>query len=616
MVARRLAVVFVLAIALPGLGNSPDAEADHRGEPIEILPLDGISRIGIELAGAGNFVVFSALRDHTGPWIGYFRSVSGGPFYELNPPGSELRTRPMPIYASNEVVFVTGESFRDEELWSMNLVTHERTKIAAGPRNEITIIDNWRSADGDQVAQVSVDVHPSTLTIYPVSGGQGVEVGPHGPELRVSTGGNPFTPDSRYVVYSKNGPDGTRTFSHRLVDGVRTPLGPWREGGATHAVSMDSSTVAFSAGRALRSASIDGEHKTILGRFGADEFVVAVDIAASGTHAAFAVSDRDTIDLWVAEIGVAQSAHVVARGIPATRPFDVSISPEGTWLTYEHDGYYAVSTSGGTAVLLDGRPFVTRESPRFLPGDRGILVTADIGGNSVPAIASPIDGTVSPLVTDWPDGWDSSSHALLYPLGGDLVFSARGANERALYRVSIAGGRVERLDDPSIDGGYEGPYFTLSPDGKYLIYDASGNLGEASRFIVDIGYRCGGRLATLVGTTRADSLEGTSGDDVIVARRGSDTINGRGGADVICGGIGDDHIRAGAGPDTVFGQRGNDVVGGGVGSDRIMGGTGRDRLRGRAGADVLNGGAGESDVCRGGKGVDRGINCETVLGIP
>src|SRR4029078_2846533 len=50
---------------------------------------------------------------------------------------------------------------------------------------------------------------------------------------------------------------------------------------------------------------------------------------------------------------------------------------------------------------------------------------------------------------------------------------------------------------------------------------------------------CGRELATIVGTKKADTLRGTPGPDVIVARDGNDLVEGLGDDDVICGGPGD-----------------------------------------------------------------------------
>jgi hypothetical protein len=90
--------------------------------------------------------------------------------------------------------------------------------------------------------------------------------------------------------------------------------------------------------------------------------------------------------------------------------------------------------------------------------------------------------------------------------------------------------------------------------------------------------RCDGQLATIVGTSRANKLRGTSGRDVIVARGGDDVVRGLGGKDLVCGGDGDDLLIGGAGADKLRGQRGDDDLRGGPGRDVLMGGRGSNAL--------------------------------------
>ncbi|KAA1421120.1 calcium-binding protein [Nocardioides humilatus] len=85
---------------------------------------------------------------------------------------------------------------------------------------------------------------------------------------------------------------------------------------------------------------------------------------------------------------------------------------------------------------------------------------------------------------------------------------------------------------------------------------------------------CQGLSATIIGTDRADTIEGTAGIDVIVGRGGNDTIRAYGDNDVICGGAGDDKIFTGDGADLVFGDLGNDWVTSVAGGDQVYGGPG------------------------------------------
>ena len=109
----------------------------------------------------------------------------------------------------------------------------------------------------------------------------------------------------------------------------------------------------------------------------------------------------------------------------------------------------------------------------------------------------------------------------------------------------------------------------------------------------------------LIGTDRADRIEGLGGDDCIEGRGGSDQIDGGYGADRMRGGPGNDRVSGGAGDDKfIRGEAGSDTMSGGDGSDALFGGDGVDKLSGGAGDDYLSGGNG-NDKLTGGAGRNR-----------
>lgn len=91
--------------------------------------------------------------------------------------------------------------------------------------------------------------------------------------------------------------------------------------------------------------------------------------------------------------------------------------------------------------------------------------------------------------------------------------------------------------------------------------------------------RCGGKVADIIGSGRADTITGSKGKDVIATLGGKDKVRGRGGNDRICSGSG------------------NDIVVGNGGKDRIKAGPGKDR-------------------CRGGGDRDKASSCERRKQIP
>ena len=114
------------------------------------------------------------------------------------------------------------------------------------------------------------------------------------------------------------------------------------------------------------------------------------------------------------------------------------------------------------------------------------------------------------------------------------------------------------------------------------------------------------------GTSGNDSLDGTSGFDIIRGYEGNDRLRGKGNKDILFGDEGRDTLAGHNGDDSIFGGTGNDKAYGGNGDDSIVGGTGNDYAHGGRGMDVLTGvdpessqpGLGELDRFRGGNDAD------------
>ena len=107
----------------------------------------------------------------------------------------------------------------------------------------------------------------------------------------------------------------------------------------------------------------------------------------------------------------------------------------------------------------------------------------------------------------------------------------------------------------------------------------------------------------IIGTSKAENLTGTPGNDLIMGFEGADKINGNGGNDCILGGTGADSINGNNGNDVIFGEGGADSINGNNGNDLLVGGNGADTLRGENGEDHLIGG-GDADVLDGGNDND------------
>lgn len=181
-----------------------------------------------------------------------------------------------------------------------------------------------------------------------------------------------------------------------------------------------------------------------------------------------------------------------------------------------------------------------------------------------------------------------------------------GTGSRSLVRFPVNGGTTYRI---KVDG------FAAS-NGLLNLHIENGAPPD-----------CFGVPATIVGTNLADALNGTAGDDVIVAGDGADVINGGGGNDRICSDAGDDVVNGNDGQDFVLGGSGADLINGGADNDILVGNPGAgsnddggDTINGAAGDDFLDGWFGD-DVLDGGPGNDQlrgeaGIDKVTYAGAP
>lgn len=108
----------------------------------------------------------------------------------------------------------------------------------------------------------------------------------------------------------------------------------------------------------------------------------------------------------------------------------------------------------------------------------------------------------------------------------------------------------------------------------------------------------------IIGTSSAETLNGTEDNDLILGLEGADIIYGNGGDDCILGGPGaENSIHGGEGNDVIFGNGGADSIYGGDGDDLIFGGTGADVIRGGNGNDHLIGNE-NADLLEGGNDND------------
>lgn len=165
-------------------------------------------------------------------------------------------------------------------------------------------------------------------------------------------------------------------------------------------------------------------------------------------------------------------------------------------------------------------------------------------------------------------------------------------DEYEVFARRVAGGRLldreRRVSMIGADGDTSRTVFlselvARTDQSQYLSFYLANDLPTVNEFEffgrLLSAPRCGGELATLVGTTGKDKIKGTGKRDVIAGLGGADVLKGVGGGDVICGG---------------------------GGKDKLLGGAEKDALYGGKGADK----------CAGGAGFDKGKSCESSFGIP
>ncbi len=81
------------------------------------------------------------------------------------------------------------------------------------------------------------------------------------------------------------------------------------------------------------------------------------------------------------------------------------------------------------------------------------------------------------------------------------------------------------------------------------------------------------------GTSAGETIQGTTGADIIFGYAGNDTLQGNNGADVIYGGADDDVLNGQGGADSVFGETGNDTIVWDINDLILDGGSGTDQLQ-------------------------------------
>ena len=187
---------------------------------------------------------------------------------------------------------------------------------------------------------------------------------------------------------------------------------------------------------------------------------------------------------------------------------------------------------------------------------------------------------------DWLDGGSGNLSTLA---GGDnddhYVVSEVSATTVAI--AEHAGGGVDTLWLSQSTG----------PQGAVADLDQVAAAPVFAGVTLDLATQAQGQIENIVGTQYADTLFGSSadnlisglgGDDFLSGRDGNDTLSGGSGRDRILGGNHDDYLSGGADDDELFGEANDDFLNGGDGDDTLVAGTGGDALDPGPGNDTLD----------------------------
>lgn len=197
--------------------------------------------------------------------------------------------------------------------------------------------------------------------------------------------------------------------------------------------------------------------------------------------------------------------------------------------------------------------------------------------------------------------WEQTAHFPASTNAGDNVtfqLQLREADNSVEFHYTDA-----RTVDSAFTRGASATVGIDGPGDRFVQYSFNEQAVDNNLAIRFEPQYCDGRLATHVGTNGDDTITGTPGNDVVVARGGNDTIDTGDGDDLVCAGEGLDDVSTGAGADVVHGEEGSDDIDTGSEDDTVYGGPGRDNVRAGEGADYVDGNGGH-DVVSGDGGDD------------
>ncbi|WP_311268944.1 M10 family metallopeptidase [Sphingobium sp. WCS2017Hpa-17] len=321
-------------------------------------------------------------------------------------------------------------------------------------------------------------------------------------------------------------------------------------------------------------------------QFGAPQTYMMLDIAALQTMygADYTVHAENTTYSWNPSTGITYINGDVAIQPGANRIF-ATIWDGGGIDTYDLSAY---SNNVTIDLTPGGNSLFSSTQQAYLGGGnyaRGNIFNAlTFGGSNASLIENATGGSGNDTITG-----NAVANLLKGGIGNDVIYGGDGNDiiqggfgEDTVY--GEAGNDVFQVLQgefgDNIDGGSGTDRLDLSD--YTASYGATVDLGAGSW---DLDPSFGGpytitSVEDVDGTQLADTIIGSSANNVLRGNGGNDILKAGIGNDTVYGGDGNDIIQGGFGADDVFGEGGDDVfqVLQGEYGDNIDGGTGIDRL--------------------------------------
>jgi TolB protein len=162
-----------------------------------------------------------------------------------------------------------------------------------------------------------------------------------------------------------------------------------------------------------------------------------------------------------------------------------SWSPDGQWIAFtartaNNQDVYKIRPDGSQRTRLTSAPSI-ESYPTWSPDSRQIAFVSDRGGGFSGIYVMGVEGGAAEalFLPDWGDVWGLDwSHD-----GQQIFFQARNTGYRTnIYRLEVASREVMWL----LDGQFDAFFPSLSPDGRYLVYNAFDRRSNDEVFVMDL----------------------------------------------------------------------------------------------------------------------------------